>query len=123
MNPNNSQPRQVRGQLNVGGIGRRLNAKWKQMRPSVRRFLKHPLSTAILGTIVGGLIVLGVQKWYEQPASTADIENTIRSEAKFARGVYPNREKDIDEYRKLFADDALVVDFRTGEHWKGRDKI
>jgi len=123
MNPNSSHAKQVPERFNVGAIVKRLKAKWKQLRPSIRRFLKHPLYTAILGTIVGGLIVLAIQKSYEQPPSTTDIEKTIKNEAKFARGFYPDREKDIAEYLKLFADDALVIDFKTGEHWKGHDKI
>jgi hypothetical protein len=80
-------------------------------------FLGHNLP----GGILVGVILLVVQALLRP--SPAPIDGLMKKEAILAAGNYPHSEKELEEYAGLFSSDAIVLDYKTGDVWKGRNAI
>jgi hypothetical protein len=55
--------------------------------------------------------------------SPAPIAELIDREAALAGGAYPHSDKELEDYGKLFASDATMLDCGSGEQWRGRTAI
>lgn len=86
-----------------------------------RLIFKRPFSVAILAgviaTLLSTLIIQKCSDWRQAP-----IDALIKREAELARS-FPHTNDNLRDYGQLFADDALVVDYKTGDRWKGPAEI
>jgi len=101
---------------------------FEKIQRTLKRIWKHDLTIAVIAAVVGAVAGAFLQYYVDRmrhpdPPSTLEIEERIRQEAAFARGVHSDREKDLEEYGDLFAKDAVVVDFKKAKIWKGQSEI
>jgi uncharacterized protein (TIGR02246 family) len=99
-----------------------------KMHRTLKRIWNHDLTIGMIAALVGALAGAALQYYVDRlrhpdPTSTLEFEEPIRQEAAFARGVHSDREKDLEEYSNLFAKDAVVVDFKKAQIWKGQSEI
>ena len=93
---------------------------WERKRPKLAiagQILSHPIAVAV---ITAALTHFGPK--LIQP-STAPIEELIKEEAALAGGTYPHPDKGLQDYSKLFAEGAIVLDYGTKNVWQGRTAI
>jgi hypothetical protein len=90
---------------------------WKNYLKKVWKFCNHGAVAALLGVLA--TYAFDVLK---RP-SIAPIEALMKREAELAGGSYPHPDKELEEYVALFADDAIVLDYRSGDVWKGHTAI
>jgi hypothetical protein len=94
-------------------LRKRLAAVWKRIAP----ILGHPILVSLVTAGITYVIPLLVRP------SPAPIEALIKREAALASGAYPHAEKELDDYSKLFAAGAIVLDYRTKDLWQGKTAI
>lgn len=104
--------------LNKAGSYARSVGKWaKTAWGRVAPILRYPIVVGPLAALITYVVPIIFRP------SPVPIENLIKQEAAIARGVYPHTDKDVDDYGKLFATGAVVLDYRTKELWQGKSAI
>jgi hypothetical protein len=101
------------GHSHKKSAGKWAAALWERIGPTLR----HPL---LVGPLVAAITYIVPVLLRPSPAP---IESLIKREAVLAGSAYPHSDKDLDDYSRLFASSAIVLDYGTKDLWQGRGAI